>query len=481
MLVRIVQGQADFTHDAAGFCRRDERVGCAIAAQHRFQVGPIDVLHGHVEQVARFSIAIQPDDVRVLQPGDGLRFTLETGHVFGVGAQRGIDYLDRHVALEVDIQGAIDARHPALPQQRIEAILVKLDAQQAGRRASGRLGRGRRFVQNPLVQRCPFAHRQLGQRAARRGLDVRGQFLFFPFVLGRTVAKQRVLQRRHQCLAGLVTLSRAFAQRFQQHGFGFGVEGGVQLAGRRRRLGHVLEGDHRRRRIVKGHCAGQHLVQHHAQRVQVGLGNGVGRGARLFGRNVMRAAERLAQRALVHIHRQAEIGQHHPSFFGQHDVGRLDVAVDHAFLVGIVERAGNGATDPEHVFVSHQLAVVGIPGEQASQVRSVNVFHRKIIQAILVIGIINLDDVFVPPRGHRLRLTDEALCIRRILPVARIDDLDRHRTLQLGVPALVNLGHSPAADELLDAISGELLADQRVFSHRFLPPVAENGFRGRRG
>ncbi len=107
-------------------------------------------------------------------------------------------------------------------------------------------------------------------------------------------------------------------------------------------------GDHARHHRLRGgagerRVAREHLVEHRAQGVDVGAGGDLALAHRLLGAHVVRRAERHAglghpaPAGLAGRERDAEVGDQRLAVV-QQDVLGLDVAVDHAVAVGVVER-----------------------------------------------------------------------------------------------------------------------------------------------
>ena len=91
----------------------------------------------------------------------------------------------------------------------------------------------------------------------------------------------------------------------------------------------------------EGDRAGEHLVEHDAERVEVGLA-GDRLAERLLGRDVVGRAEHAPgdrQPLLGERARDAEVGDLGAAFLADEDVLRLDVAVDDHALVRGAERA----------------------------------------------------------------------------------------------------------------------------------------------
>ena len=114
--------------------------------------------------------------------------------------------------------------------------------------------------------------------------------------------------------------------------------------------------------------ARQHFVQHHAEGVHVGarvllLLSGRLLGTHVFGRAKARARLRHPRPAVAAPgQRDAEVGDQRPAVVEQHVV-RLDVAVNHALAVSVVEPGGDFGGDPDRVGDGE----LGLAGEPAAQ------------------------------------------------------------------------------------------------------------------
>ena len=241
------------------------------------------------------------------------------------------------------------------------------------------------------------------------------------------------------------------------------VEGAVELrarqARRRRRVGDVRP---QLRHVVVlriGDAARQHLVQHAAQRVDVGAavdrpgldllgGDVVGRAdPRARAREAAGGAEPLGQ---------PEVGQVDVlvvALAADQDVGRLDVAVHQAALVRGVERRGDRGRHALHA-VQVELALV----DDVAQVRAGHEAHRQVEHAVVFAAAVDRDDVRVLQRGRQPRLGLEAGHRVGVLGVLRRDDLQRHGAVELGVGRLVDDPHPAAVEHPLDRVARELRA-----------------------
>ena len=126
---------------------------------------------------------------------------------------------------------------------------------------------------------------------------------------------------------------------------------GVERAHGRYRRGDVLHEHGRQGVAFVGHAPGERLEEHHAQRVDVAaavdgdaLGllrrHVVGRAHDGAGGGVLRDADDLGD---------AVVGEHRFTLRREQHVGRLDVAVDHATPMGVVDRRAERLEESQHL------------------------------------------------------------------------------------------------------------------------------------
>ena len=127
-----------------------------------------------------------------------------------------------------------------------------------------------------------------------------------------------------------------------------------KLVERTRRVREHLGDDRLHGRAGKRRLAGEHLVRHRTERVEVDARVDRLLAHRLLGTHVLRRAEREAglrharSARLLHGERDAEVRDERVPALQQNVLG-LDVAMDHAVLVRVVERVGDLARDAQRV------------------------------------------------------------------------------------------------------------------------------------
>ena len=119
----------------------------------------------------------------------------------------------------------------------------------------------------------------------------------------------------------------------------------------RDRLREPLRDDRPRGRARERRLASQHLVQDAAERVYVGAGVDRLVPARLLRAHVGRGARARSRLGQVLVGpqdpRDAEVGDQRAAVLGEQQVFGLDVTVDHALLMGVIQRQRRLAGDPK--------------------------------------------------------------------------------------------------------------------------------------
>ncbi len=209
--------------------------------------------------------------------------------------------------------------------------------------------------------------------------------------------------------------------------------------------------------------AGEHLVEDRGQRVLVRSRGGFSLG--VLGRHVPDGRDRqVGHRAGSHL-RAAEVDQLGRPVGQDHDLARLQVAVDDVLAVGVLERAAELGHRREAV-LEGQAPV----GRDAAQVPALEQLHDGVKQVTFFADVVDRDDVRVTQAGRRLGLREEpGLELFGDLAVRR-DHLDGDEPVQAGVLGLVDRPHVAAADAVDDVVLADLL-----FSHSSSPCRHDHG------
>ena len=212
----------------------------------------------------------------------------------------------------------------------------------------------------------------------------------------------------------------------------------------------------------------QHLVGHHADRVEVGRGGDVG-GQRLLGRHVGGRADGHPGRGLELLRRRPvqrlgdpEVGDLDVPLLGDQEVLRLEVAVHDVLLLGGGEAGEEVVQDHDHL-LGPQLAHV------RAQRAAAQVLHRDVRRALGEERLIDDDDVRVAERAGDVRLAQEALDQLRILGAERRQLLERHQPLQIGLARQVDRGHAAAAQLAQNLVSTDRETSRGAGAHRGRP------------
>ena len=214
--------------------------------------------------------------------------------------------------------------------------------------------------------------------------------------------------------------------------------------------------------VRERHLAGQRLVEHGGERVEV-AGRADGLTADLLRRRVVEGAEVLARQrraAVAGALRQPEVGQVGAVAVDE-DVLRLHVAVDEPRAVGGVERGRNVREQDEHA-LRLELAALGEP----LQVGSLHEPHRHEEARLALARLVDGNDVRMLERRLQHRLAPEALAEAGVGAQGRREDLERNDAVERELRRLVDRAHATGAEPPLDPVPG----DRRPSPYHQAPP-----------
>ncbi len=217
-------------------------------------------------------------------------------------------------------------------------------------------------------------------------------------------------------------------------------------------FGNDLGDDRLRRRAGERRLPGQHLVEHGAQRIDVAPRGDFALPHRLLRRHVERRAEAHAgfghpgTAGAADRERNAEV-RHQGLSVVEQDILRLDVAMDHAMAVGIVECARHLRCNPDGIGDGE----LGLAGEPVAQALSFDERHHIEQKAVGLARIEESQNMRMLEVRRGLDLGQEAL---------RPDDRRKLRAQHLqGDPAVmpdvmrqVDGGHAAGPDLALDRV-----------------------------
>ncbi len=246
--------------------------------------------------------------------------------------------------------------------------------------------------------------------------------------------------------AALVTSGRRLGHRLEDDRGDRRIEVGAALARVGRRLVAVLQGDLQWPAPVEGQRSREHLVENDAQRIEIALGQYLFRRRSLLRRDILRRAERPAQGFGRRQQRQAEVGEIGLPVQRQQDVGGLEVAVDDAFLMGVIEGGADVAHDSQRVAWRNETPFAPVGVQNSAQVGALDVLHSHVEQPARLPITIQAHNMGVLQPGDGLRLPLEALNIGRLLTEGPVDDLDRHVAPQPHILREIDAGHAALAE-----------------------------------
>ncbi len=217
---------------------------------------------------------------------------------------------------------------------------------------------------------------------------------------------------------------------------------------------HDRRYDGLRRSSGERRLAGQHFVQHHPERVHIGPGIDVVLARGLLRTHVLRRADAdagLGQPdsafADAPDKRYAEVGDQSAAVVEQ-NVVRLDVAMDHAAPVGILQPGGDFSRDPDRL--RHRQ--LGFALEPGAERLTLHVGHDVEDRVQDLARIEQRKDVGMLEIGGSLDLLQEAAGSKEGREV-RVHDLDGDFAVVARVEGEVHRCHSPGAEHALEDVS----------------------------
>ena len=260
-------------------------------------------------------------------------------------------------------------------------------------------------------------------------------------------------------------LGRVLRQRAREHVVVAHRQVGVPPPGRWREIVYHAVDDLGDRLALEGRLAGEHLVGHDRERVDVGASGHV-QARDLLRRHVGRRAEDLARRGHDRVGDvgHAEVHELRLPVGLDHDVGGLDVPVHDAGPVREVHRIGHRGEQPQDGLGLDPALLA----DQLLQRPALDVLHDE----VAVAHVVHADDggVVEPTRGLRLAAEAPQVLGRRLGgEVLGLDRLDRDRAGDDGVPGRVHPAHRALADLGEDLVTSEPLGKQWPFGCRRSP------------
>jgi hypothetical protein len=150
--------------------------------------------------------------------------------------------------------------------------------------------------------------------------------------------------------------------------------------------------------------------------------------------------------------RDAEIGDLDGAFARHHDVGGLDVAMDHALRVRILQRGEDLQQDvADLVRLAAEILGLQVRGQRPAE----HALHHEVDEVALLAEVVHRHDVLVLQAPGGTRLYPEALQdgVGLAFVQARlVDHLDRERALDHRVVGLVHDRHGAGAELRADVV-----------------------------
>ena len=170
--------------------------------------------------------------------------------------------------------------------------------------------------------------------------------------------------------------------------------------------------------------------------------------------------EREIRRLIAHQLSDAEVGDLHPTPGIQQDILRLDVPMEHALFVRILQRLADVRHDRE-----------GLPRRESSgphgltQIHPVHKLHDEVAEPFGLTEVVNRHNVRMVQTRQQTPLPSEPFGEGRVAARRQRQQLQRHNSVQMTLPGRIDKPHAAVAHQ---------------FEHFQLRKGRPNTFRGRR-
>ena len=140
------------------------------------------------------------------------------------------------------------------------------------------------------------------------------------------------------------------------------------------------------------------------------------------------------------------------SLAGEHDVGRLEIAVNHASMMGIVHSIAYGCQDAGGFLGVEGLPYAAVFTQLSLKGGAVNEFHDHVKQIALMIKVYDLHDIGMPQFRHCFGFSLEAPDETFVFGQERVQDLDGHVAIQARLVRFVDISHPTSSQAFFDDV-----------------------------
>ena len=274
-------------------------------------------------------------------------------------------------------------------------------------------------------------------------------FVRFGFLARKLLLE--LLQIRQHLLCGLVALIQNGVHGFGSDPLELRRDVVSQFMRRSRRAGDVLQSDLLGRVGVKRKRMREHLVHDNAERIQIASCISL-QTARLLGSDIMHRSHcglRPLGAVSVFKRSDAEICDFDDAVFVDHDVLRLDIAMDNAVIMCVLKGLAD-LRGKERRLLCRELSLLS---EILLHCDALDELHHDIVHLLAVADVIYRNDVRMRKHRDSLRLSLEPSAQLNVCRDFIAQDFYGDKAIQPAVQSLKDNRHSAASDNLQDLVT----------------------------